>query len=49
MAFLSQTAEERYNHLVEKRPEFIQNISIKHLASYLGIQPESLSRIRNNK
>lgn len=46
MEFLSYTAEERYVRLMEKNPQLIQHISVKHLSSYLGIQPESLSRIR---
>ncbi|WP_315823824.1 hypothetical protein [Paraflavitalea speifideaquila] len=46
MDFLSYTAEERYVRLMEKNPQLIQQISVKHLSSYLGIQPESLSRIR---
>jgi CRP/FNR family transcriptional regulator, anaerobic regulatory protein len=43
---LSRTAEERYAELFQRNPALIQNISVKHLSSYLGIQPESLSRIR---
>jgi CRP-like cAMP-binding protein len=46
MGLLSQTAEERYAELMKRNPALIQNISVKHLSSYLGIQPESLSRIR---
>jgi CRP-like cAMP-binding protein len=46
MEFLSYTAEERYARLMERNPQIIQNISVKHLSSYLGIRPESLSRIR---
>lgn len=46
MDLLSKTAEQRYVALMEKRPELIRQISVKHLSSYLGIQPESLSRIR---
>lgn len=46
MDLLSRTAEERYQSLLEKNPGLIQNISVKHLSSYLGIHPESLSRIR---
>lgn len=46
MDLLSLTAEERYVRLLKKNPELINNISVKHLSSYLGIQPESLSRIR---
>ncbi|MEJ7685142.1 MAG: hypothetical protein WKG06_46305 [Segetibacter sp.] len=46
MELLSLTAEERYAKLMEKNPALISSISVKHLASYLGIQSESLSRIR---
>jgi CRP-like cAMP-binding protein len=46
MDLLSKTAEERYGALFERNPALIQNTSVKHLSSYLGIQPESLSRIR---
>jgi len=46
MDLLSFTAEERYAQLMQRNPELISGISVKHLSSYLGIQPESLSRIR---
>jgi CRP-like cAMP-binding protein len=46
MELLSLTAEERYAKLMHSNPALIQTISIKHLSSFLGIQPESLSRIR---
>ena len=43
---ISLTAQERYIKLVETRPALVQNVPIQYLASYIGIQPESLSRIR---
>ncbi|QNF32530.1 Crp/Fnr family transcriptional regulator [Adhaeribacter swui] len=43
---LSLSAEEQYRNLLRKNPKLVSTISVKHLASYLGIQPESLSRIR---
>ena len=46
MELLSLTAEERYVTLLKKDPVLVSNLSVKHLSSYLGIQPESLSRIR---
>jgi CRP-like cAMP-binding protein len=46
MELLSLTAEERYAALMRRSPELVGAISVKHLSSYLGIQPESLSRIR---
>lgn len=46
MELMSLTGEERYLKLLEQNPKLVQSFSIKHLSSYLGIQPESLSRIR---
>lgn len=43
---LSKTAEQRYRELFERNPEIIQRVAQKHLASYLGITPQSFSRIR---
>ena len=44
---ISKSAEERYLHLLENQPDALRLIPIKDLASYLGIHPDSLSRIRN--
>lgn len=44
--FLTLNAEERYKKLLDENPEYVQNIQLKQLASFLGIAPESLSRIR---
>jgi CRP/FNR family transcriptional regulator, anaerobic regulatory protein len=46
ISFLKFTAKERYLQLLEEHPKLVQEIPIKFLASYLGIKPESLSRIR---
>ncbi|KQS33951.1 Crp/Fnr family transcriptional regulator [Dyadobacter sp. Leaf189] len=46
LAFLTQTAEERYLHLLDNQPKLIQEIPGKYLASYIGITPQALSRIR---
>jgi len=46
MDLMSLTAEERYANLVRSRPGLVDKISVKHISSYLGIHPESLSRIR---
>jgi CRP-like cAMP-binding protein len=40
------TAEERYKELMETYPEFIQRFPRNMIASYLGITPETLSRVR---
>ncbi|MEL7268421.1 MAG: Crp/Fnr family transcriptional regulator [Bacteroidota bacterium] len=42
----NETAEKRYMKLLEYRPELVQRVPLKHLASYLGVTPQSLSRIR---
>ena len=44
---LSRTAIERYQYFISKHPAFLQRISQKHIASYLGITPEFLSHIKN--
>ncbi|MCU0468540.1 MAG: Crp/Fnr family transcriptional regulator [Arcicella sp.] len=40
------SAEQRYKKLMANQPLLIQNIPIQYIASYLGMKPESLSRIR---
>jgi CRP-like cAMP-binding protein len=44
--FLFKTAEERYLMMMEQHPQIFNTVPLYHLASYLGIQPPSLSRIR---
>jgi DNA-binding MarR family transcriptional regulator len=44
--FKNSTPEHRYLNLLETRPDLLQRVSQHQLASYLGIKPESLSRIR---
>lgn len=44
----SETAEKRDQKMLADQPEMIQRIPLKYLASYLGIAPQSLSRIRKN-
>lgn len=41
-----KTAEERYSELMETAPELLQRTPLGYLASYLGITPATLSRIR---
>ncbi len=40
------TAEERYIRMMQERDSLLGKVPLKHLASYLGIAPQSLSRIR---
>lgn len=44
--FKISSPEQRYLNLLEKRPDLIQRVPQYQLASYLGIKPESLSRLR---
>ena len=44
--FVLRSPEERYLRFVKERPDLEQRIPQKYLASYLGITPVSLSRIR---
>lgn len=43
---LTKSAEERYTELFEKRPEIIQQIPDVKIAKYMGIHPQSLSRLK---
>jgi CRP-like cAMP-binding protein len=45
--FLICTPEERYLWLIEEEPSLLQRVQQKHLASFLGITPVSLSRLRS--
>lgn len=46
LSLLQETATERYLKLLQERPELIREIPLKYLASYIGVRPQSLSRIR---
>jgi CRP-like cAMP-binding protein len=41
-----KTAAERYRELMNSDPDLLQRVQLVHIASYLGITPVSLSRIR---
>lgn len=43
----SETAKEKYLRLLKEQPAVIQKAPVQHIASYLGISRETLSRIRN--
>jgi CRP/FNR family transcriptional regulator, anaerobic regulatory protein len=45
---LSLSATEYYYKLLTAQPKLINNIPLKHLASYLNVTPESLSRVRKS-
>lgn len=44
--FKTSSPEQRYLNLIKKRPDLIQRVPQHQLASYLGIRPQSLSRLR---
>lgn len=46
---LSSNAEERYLHFEKKYPQLEQYVPLKYVASYLGITPEFLSKIRRKR
>ena len=43
---MSASAKQRYEHFVETYPSILQRVPNRMIASYLGITPEALSRIR---
>jgi len=44
--FITSSPEQRYLNLLQKRPDLIQRVPQHQLASYIGIKPQSLSRLR---
>ena len=49
ISLLTKSSKERLMSLIEKYPNIEQRVAQKHIASYLGITPQSLSRIRSEK
>ena len=47
--FQTKTAKERYDNLLQKHPDIFQKAQLGHIATYLGITQQSLSRIRASK
>jgi CRP-like cAMP-binding protein len=45
-AFKTSSPEQRYLNLLQQRPDLVQRVPQHQLASYLGIKPQSLSRLR---
>jgi len=45
-SFLFETAEQRYLDFIQENPDLYSRVSLSHLASYLGIERQSLTRIR---
>ncbi len=46
LSLLNETAEQRYLNLFTEQPQLIQHIPLKYIASYIGVTPQALSRIR---
>jgi CRP-like cAMP-binding protein len=46
LSLLTQTAEQRYLNLFTEQPHLLKLIPLKYIASYIGITPQALSRIR---
>lgn len=44
--YKTSSPEQRYLNLLQKRPDLVQRVPQHQLASYLGIKPQSLSRLR---
>lgn len=44
--FIASSPEERYLTLMRERPSLFNRVALYHISSYLGMKPESLSRIR---
>ncbi|MGE5456754.1 MAG: Crp/Fnr family transcriptional regulator, partial [Methanococcaceae archaeon] len=47
LSFIKDSPRERYLELLKNNPQLLQRIPQHYIASYLGISPVSLSRIRN--
>jgi len=45
-SLLNDTPEQRYLNLFKDRPNVIKQIPLKYIASYIGVTPQALSRIR---
>jgi len=45
-SLLNETAEQLYLNLFTERPNLIKKIPLKYIASYIGVTPQALSRIR---
>lgn len=47
-SFISMEAKDRYMLIMKEQPELIKLVKQEHIASYLGITPSSLSRIKRS-
>ena len=49
VSFILQTPKERYEDLIDSYPKVLEQANQYHIASYLGISPQHLSRLRRQK
>lgn len=49
ISFIKYDAKERYNYLMQQYPDMLLDVPLQYIASFLGIKPETLSRIRAQK
>ena len=47
LSFIKDTPEQRYLNLLKEKPHIVKRVPQQYIATYLGITPVSLSRIRN--
>lgn len=46
LSLLNLTAEQRYLNLFSEQPKLLQKVPLKYIASFIGVTPQALSRIR---
>ncbi|MDO5106255.1 MAG: cyclic nucleotide-binding protein, partial [Capnocytophaga sp.] len=46
LEMITLPAKDRYLQFLKEKPQVLQNVALKHIATYLGITDTSLSRIR---
>lgn len=46
ISFINETAEHRYKRVLSQKPDMLLHVPMQYTASYLGMTPETLSRIR---
>ena len=46
LSLLNESAEQRYLNLFTEQPHLLQHVPLKYIASYIGVTPQALSRIR---
>ena len=46
ISLMSESAQERYERLLKEYPTIFQQVKSYHIASYLGIAPQTLSKLR---